>query len=422
MADLTCLAEGLVAPADFEQTGLNLNEIVVGPTGCGKSFSNAYSRLVHTTESSVVVPIAKSAIKDKFSKMFKDRGYMVIDLDFAHPEKCKVGYDPLDYIHSDEDVVQLARNMIEPDKDKSKNSHADPYWNESAISIHAAEIALIRLNAEDAGKKATYADVIKLHRSLRYDAEKSIFTSNLDGLFEAAERRHPGNHATEMWKTIRGLATRTASCILSTVNNAIDKIFSENVLEMTKKEKRVSFRDLGNKKVALFITTSPMNQTLQNYVNVLYADMFRELFETAEKRQNSRLKVPVHIICDDFACGSRINDFEDYISIFRAAGISVTLLLQSESQLISMYGESAATTIINNCDTYVYMGGMDIATCQNVSKRVNKSLNTVMSMPLEQVIVFRRGSEPFVSRRYQILDDPAYQRAMGIVAQTDNER
>lgn len=68
MADLTCLAEGLVAPADFEQTGLNLNEIVVGPTGCGKSFSNAYSRLVLTTESSVVVPIAKKAIKENHLK------------------------------------------------------------------------------------------------------------------------------------------------------------------------------------------------------------------------------------------------------------------------------------------------------------------------------------------------------------------
>ena len=82
--------------------------------------------------------------------------------------------------------------------------------------------------------------------------------------------------------------------------------------------------------------------------------MFRTLFEAAEENADNCLKVPVHIICDDFACGSTINDFEEYISIFRAAGISVTLLLQSESQLSGMYGPIAATTIVNNCDTYVY--------------------------------------------------------------------
>ena len=181
---------------------------------------------------------------------------------------------------------------------------------------------------------------------------------------------------------------------------------------MTKKDKRISFKNLGNRKTALFITVSPMNKALLNYINILYADMFRDLFETAEATDDSRLNIHVHIICDDFACSGKIEGFEDYISIFRAAGISVTLLLQSESQLISMYGESAAITIINNCDTYVYMGGMDIRTCHNISERLNKPVNKVLSMPLEQVVVFRRGNEPYVARRYQILDDPLYKEMM----------
>ena len=35
-----------------------------------------------------------------------------------------------------------------------------------------------------------------------------------------------------------------------------------------------------------------------------------------------------------------------------------------------------------------------------------------MSMQLEKVIVFRRGSEPFISRRYQLLDDPVFQQVI----------
>ncbi len=172
----------------------------------------------------------------------------------------------------------------------------------------------------------------------------------------------------------------------------------------------------------MFITTSPTNTAVQNFVNVLYADMFHTLFETAENSKEGRLRIPVHVICDDFACGSRIRGFEDYISIFRAAGISVTILLQSESQLISMYGEAAASTIINNCDTYVYMGGMDITTCNNISKRANKPFDKVMYMPLEQVMVFRRGSKPYFSRRYQLLNDPLYQKLVDKKMQISQEK
>lgn len=412
MADMSCLAEGLVVEADFQKTGLNLNEMIVGPTGSGKSFSNAYSRLAHTTESSVVLPIAKKAIKEKFAVSFVKKGYKVVDLDFAHPENCNVGYDPLNYVHSDEDVIHLARRLVDPGEVKIQKTNVDPYWTDCATSILAAEIALIRLNAKESGEKPSFGDVLTFHRSIKTFSKNDRCFTNMDELFEELAIRYPDNQASEMWKTVQGLASRTASIIWGTVNTAVDKLFTENIFALTKKEEKVSFKELGEKKVALFITTSPMNKALQNLLNIMYEDLFRELFEAAESMEDSRLEIPVHIICDDFACGSRIMNFEEYISIFRAAGISVTLLLQSESQLTSMYGEQEATTIINNCDTYVYLGGTDDKTCQSISLRMNKPFEYVRSLPLEQVVVFRRGSKPYVGRRYQTLQDPLYQEIM----------
>ncbi len=419
MADMSCLAEGLVVPADFEKTGVNLNEVVVGPTGCGKSFSNAYSRLLYTTESSVMVTFTKKKIQKMFAKTFEDRGYQVICMNLVNPDECQIGYDPLDFVHNDRDVVNLARQLVCAAPSRSRTGDVDPYWNESATSVLAAEIGLARLNAMDSHKKASFADVIKIHRSLNVDRNDKTIRTNLDFIFDRTEKKHPGNQASELWKTVKGLAQSTASCIFSIVNNAMDKTFSDDVINILKQKKRISFKEMGNKKTALFILTSPMNKTLQNFANLIYADMFRELYEAAEDSVEGKLDVPIHIICDDFACGSKIADFEEYISIFRAAGISVTLLLQSESQLESMYGKDEATTIINNCDTYVYMGGMDIETCKNISQRMNKPLNKVLSMPLEQVVVFRRGSEPFISRRFQIMNDPLYKEI--IAKKSDDE-
>ena len=409
--DQTCLAENMVFPASFEKTGINKNEIVVGPTGGGKSWSIVYPRLTHTYNSSLVVPIAKKEVRENFSEECRRRGYKVENIDFTDPESCDCGYDPMDYIHSDLDAINTADALINSEAYRSNNAKYDPYWIDMGKSVLAALILLEKMLAEDVGRRPTMANVFRLFKGISYDQEE-YFESNLDPFFEEAERRHPGNHASDMWNSIKGLAPKTASCVMSMVSTSIDKIFSEDVLSMMEKENRISLKKIGEEKMAVFIKTSPVNQTLQNYVNLMYADMIKTLFETAESMESGKLKIPVHIICDDFACGSRINGFENYISIFRAAGISITLLLQSESQLSTMYGEVAATTIINNCDTYVYMGGMDVKTCQNISKRTNKPLNKIINLPLEQVIVFRRGSEPVYARRYQILEDPEYREIM----------
>lgn len=414
MADNTYLAEGVVFPADFKQTGLNLNEIIVGPTGGGKTWSIAYPRLIHTEEGSLVVPVSKSNIKKMYQKRIGDGDREVFDLNFAHPEESEIGYDPFDSVHSSDDIINLAKRFVDDTELKSAYGN-DTFWKEAATSVLAAEIALIYLNAKWEGKRPCFGDVLLLHRSVVLIPERDIAKTSIDFLFEAAEKRFPGNQALQMWKTMSGNAMVTASCIFAEVNTMLDKIFSDEVIALTRKEKRISFKELGERKVTMFVTTSPMNSSLQKLTNIMYADMFRELFETAEKRTEGCLAVPVHIICDDFACGSKIPDFAKYISIFRAAGISVTMLLQSESQLKVMYGENDATTIIDNCDTYVYMGGRDIKTCQGVAQRANRSLEDIMNLPLERVIVFRRGSKPIEARRYQVYEDECFKKMMDCV-------
>ena len=60
---------------------------------------------------------------------------------------------------------------------------------------------------------------------------------------------------------------------------------------------------------------------------------------------------------------------------------------QSESQLYAIYGEYAANTIINNMDTYLYLGGNDRRTARNVSERLNAPLEDVLYMPVGKEIV-----------------------------------
>lgn len=67
-------------------------------------------------------------------------------------------------------------------------------------------------------------------------------------------------------------------------------------------------------------------------------------------------------------------------------------------------------TIIDNCDTYVYMGGMNLKTCRSISERLNMPLDDVLYMPLGQEVIFRRGQRPILTQRYDILRNETYQK------------
>ena len=409
--DLTCLAENVVFPADFSITGLNLNEMVIGATGTGKTVSISLPRGLHTYHSSIVIPIAKRKLKNQLIDVFKNRGYKTIDFDLSNPSECQYGYDPLAYCQTDEDIITFAKNVIggQAKGDENQKSY-DPYWDNSAASVLAAVILLFKINEQSGGKHASLKDILRFFRQIELSGS-SITTTNVDFLFDALDKIYPASNVRYMWRVMTGVPAKTASCIYSVANAAIAKTFSDNLLELTEKEP-IDIEALGKEKTALFITSSPTDLVAPSYLNLFYADMFRILFETAEKNTDYRLKIPVHMICDDFAVSAKINDFDRYISIFRAAGISVTLLLQSLSQLYEMYGSGAGTVILDNCDTVVFTGSMNYSTQKYVSQQVNIPLHEVMSLPLEQFIVLRRGSEPVIARRYQVKDDPLYKEML----------
>ena len=355
------LGEGVIYSTDCSQTGLNNNVLVCGSSGCGKTMSITEARLLETFHSSVIATVTKRRIVDKYKPVFRRRGYIVEDLNFINPSESDVAYDPLEYVDSYADIRFLAESIVRADPQKDK-SNADPYWDHAAISLLSAEIAYIMMTEED----ATFNDVLELHDRITIEERSDRMETSLDILFEILEKTNPGSFAVSCWRSFRQLPIKTASCVFGTLNTTIDTIFSPELRAMIARKKKVDFEKLANRKTILFISTSAVNPALHNFINMFYAQAFKQLFEFAESRLSGRLPIPVHVVCDDFATGSRILNFPEYISIFREKGVSVTLLVQSESQIESIYSPEDATTIINNCDTYLYMGGMDLTTARHI--------------------------------------------------------
>ncbi len=407
MYDEMILGEDAIFSMDVSKTQLNNNVLVCGCSGCGKTMSISEPMLLSTRHSSLVVTLSKRRLVRDYAGLFRRRGYHVMDMNFVSPEKSKIAYDPLQYVRSWMDVTYLAKAIVMADPQK-KNSLADPYWDNVSVSLLSALISHVLMTK----KKGTMADVVELFRSMQLLKSDGLVETSLDGDFEVIRKADPRCFAISCWDSFRQTPIRTAGCIYSTLGAAVDAIFTPSLCQMIRAAEKIDFRKLSREKTVLFITTSPVNPALNSFANIFYGQMFKELFEIGERNESGQLERPVKVLCDDFACGARILNFAEYISIFREKGISVMMMLQSESQLKSIYGENDAKTIINNSDTYIYLGGIDLDTARSVSQRLNQPLEDVLSMPIGRECIFRRGQKPMVTRRYNILENKEYQKLM----------
>ena len=407
-ADRIILGDGnkCIFSTDSEETQLNNNVIICGSSGSGKTMSITEMRLLETFNSSLVVNLSKRKLVSKYTPLFKERGYKVLDLNFTNPDKSDISYDPLTYVKNYMDITFLAQAIVKSDP-RSENSHADPYWEQSAISLLSAEIAYVLITKEN----PSFNDVLNFQSELIIIDDDTSIRTSMDERFSRLKSNNLSRFATSCWRTFRQLPMRTAGCVYSSLNTTLDSIFGLELRKLIAIKNKLNFRQIADEKTLLFVSISAVNPSLKFYANLFYCQMFKELFEYAESRPDLDFQLPIetHIICDDFAT-ERILNFSDYISIFREKKISVTLLIQSESQLESLYGISDATTIRNNCDTYVYFGSCDLNTAKDISERLNVPLNEVLYLPLGKVIIFRRGSNPIIANRYCITQNCLYQK------------
>lgn len=398
-------SQNAVFSTDCNATGLNNNILVCASSGCGKTMSIMEPRLIETFHSSLIVTCTKRRIVEKYTEMFLKRGYRVLDLNFVNPTESNAAYDPLAYVTSYSDITFLAESIVKANPRK-ENTTADPYWDEASVSLLSALIAYVLMTEDN----PTFADVLKLVDSLTVSEDGSRIETSLDAKFAKITAKDSHCFAATCWNSFKVLPIKTASCVYGTMNTTIDTIFSPELRKMISNKANVDFEELSNHKTVLFISTSAVNPALNCFINMFYAQMFKQLFEYAESLPSGKLPIPVSVLADDFATGSRILNFPEYISIFREKQISVMLFLQSESQLERMYGYEDAVTIIDNCDTYIYMGGMNIKTCRNISERLNLPLEDVLYMPLGAEVIFRRGQRPIQTQRYNILSNQTYQK------------
>lgn len=419
------LAKDLKQSEDSRTTGLNNNVLVTGISGCGKTGSYVQPNMFSTC-GSIVIADTKGQLYKNYAKDFKKQCYKTQLIDFVHPE-CSMGYNPLDGIerfrkkktevidpgvyedgeelippevqdceyesYRQQDVMSIAR-IIVPD-----GNEREIFWPESARVVVASLIAYVLevLPREE----QNFSSVARLFRQMcREISDTKPNETPHVSFFTALEDENPESFAVKKYNmyAVNFRADKCWSSIAQFVANALNVFdYEENAQMLCHSD--IDLKDLGRQKTALFVNISDTDRAMDSIVNVFYTQLFQSLCREADSKPDGRLQVPVHIMLDDFAANVYIPDFDKIISVIRSRDISTSVILQSLSQLEAMYNKGQASTIINNCDTMLYMGGQDVDTAKFFADKAGRLPERILELDLDHEWVFTRGQKALLAEK-----------------------
>ena len=196
---------------------------------------------------------------------------------------------------------------------------------------------------------------------------------------------------------------------------------------------------IGDRKTALFVIISDTDDTFNFVVAIMYSQLFNLLCDKADDVYNGRIPVHVRCLLDEFANIGQIPKFDKLIATIRSREISASIILQSQSQLKTIY-KDAADTITGNCDCTLFLGGKEKSTLKEISEVLGKetidlyntsetrsnnnsyglnyqktgkelmSQDEIAVMDGAKCILQLRGVRPFLSNKYDITKHPKYRQ------------
>ncbi len=146
----------------------------------------------------------------------------------------------------------------------------------------------------------------------------------------------------------------------------------------------------------MFLIMSDTDTTFNFVIAMLQSQLFNLLCDKADDFYNGRLPVHVRCLLDEFANIGQIPNFDKLIATIRSREISASIILQSQSQLKTIY-KDAADTIVGNCDSTLFLGGKEKSTFKEISELLGKE--TIDSLSQSE----NRGAQTSHGLSYQKL-------------------
>ena len=434
------------------KTARNKNILVIGGSGSGKTRFFVKPSLLQM-HSSYVVTDPKGQLlretgkllahggpkRDENGKPVRDKHGKVV----YEPYRIKVlntinfsksmKYNPLAYVRSEKDILKLVNVIIANTKGDGEKSSED-FWIKAERLLYCALIGYIWYEAEP--EERNFITLLYLLNACEAREDDETYKSPVDILFDELAQAQPEHFAVKQYVKFKMAAGKTLKSILVSCGARLSP-FDIKELRDIMTEDELELDTMGDRKTALFLIMSDTDTTFNFVIAMLQSQLFNLLCDKADDLYNGRLPVHVRCLLDEFANIGQIPNFDKLIATIRSREISASIILQSQSQLKTIY-KDAADTIVGNCDVTLFLGGKEKSTLKEISELLGKETIDSLSqsenrgaqtshglsyqklgkelMTQDEIAVMDggkcilqlRGVRPFFSDKYDLTKHPRY--------------
>ena len=389
----------------------NKNILVIGGSGSGKTrfFVKPSIMQMH---SSYVITDPKGQLLKETGKMLlhgapkldengkpvrDDRGRIIYEpyrikvlntINFSKSMK----YNPLAYVRSEKDILKLVNVIIANTKGDGEKSSED-FWVKAERLLYCALIGYIWYEAEP--EERNFIALLYLLNACEAREDDETYKSPVDILFDDLAKKQPEHFAVKQYVKFKMAAGKTLKSILVSCGARLAP-FDIKELRDIMTEDELELDTMGDRKTALFLIMSDTDTTFNFVIAMLQSQLFNLLCDKADDFYNGRLPVHVRCLLDEFANIGQIPNFDKLIATIRSREISASIILQSQSQLKTIY-KDAADTIVGNCDSTLFLGGKEKGTLKEISELLGKE--TIDSLSQSE----NRGAQTSHGLSYQKL-------------------
>lgn len=413
-----------------QRTETNNNMLIVGGPGTGKTRYYVKPNLYQLNANYFITDPKGTLILD-VGWLFEEEGYDIVTFDTIDFTR-SMHFNPISYIRDEKGILKFVECLVK-NTTGDKEHAGDPFWENAEKLLYTALVGyliahcppedrnvgglIMLLSLADAREDdedymspldmlfneiETGKRLVAKARGSAYDPNGREFDEGSSS-FEWVEIGKPlkpeQDFALSTYKQFKVAAGKTMKSIMVSCNVRMKPFDIDEVRELLSYDEM----DLGHlgdatRKTVVFASMSDTDSTFDFLFALLMHEAMDTLCEVALSRYQGRLPRPVHFMFDEFANIGRVPDFERMITVTRSRNIAVSMILQSLSQLKETYGDNNASTIINACDTFVYLGGKSNETNKEISEMVGKQ--TVKNVTVND----SRGANPSTTRNYGVFE------------------